>query len=269
MEYSVNGKTLRYLPSNEAMRGDDVVILDHARDLTQGQPWHKPGFIIEKLFYREDDYAIFISACRELLYRCWREAGLNVPADFPLEHYHLLANNPAMHLAAIERTRLVSLDNFPISIQRITDRVATILNTKVEGCNPFDDQRVFHFRVVRPCSGDNNPLHRDVWLEDYSDCINLYIPLAGSNSQSSLILLPGSHLWPESRMMRTAEGAVIDGIRFNVPAVTSIDGDYNAIRPDPGQNEFLLFSPYLVHGGATNFNENETRISIELRLWPV
>ena len=69
--------------------------------------------------------------------------------------------------------------------------------------------------------------------------------------------------------MRTADGAIIDGVRFNVPAVTSIDGDYKAIRPDPGRNEFLLFSPYLIHGGATNFNQHQTRISIELRLWPV
>ena len=269
MEYLVNGKTLRYQPSNEVLRGDDVVLLNQARDLTQGQPWHKSGYSIEKLFEREGDYAIFISACRELLYRCWREAGLNVPADFSLEQYHVLANNHSTHLSAIEKTRLLSLDDFPIPIRRITERVTEILNTKVEGHNPHDDQRVFHFRVVRPCSGDNNPLHRDVWLEDYSDCINLYIPIAGSNLQSSLILLPGSHLWPESGLMRTADGAIIDGVRFNVPAVTSIDREYKAVRPDPGRNEFLLFSPYLIHGGATNFNEDETRISIELRLWPV
>jgi ectoine hydroxylase-related dioxygenase (phytanoyl-CoA dioxygenase family) len=269
MEYSVNGKTLRYEPSNEVLRGDNVVLLSQARDLTQGRLWHKAGFSVEKLFDHEDDFADFISACKKILYRCWREAGLNVPAEFPLEKYHILASDQAKHFSAIEKTRLLSLDDFPIAIRQITDRVATILNAKVEGRNPYDNHRLFHFRVVRPCSGDNNPLHRDVWLEDYSDCINLYIPIAGSNSQSSLILLPGSHLWPESGLMRTAEGAVIDGVRFNVPAVTSIDGDYKAIRPDPGTNEFLLFSPYLIHGGATNFNEEETRISIELRLWPV
>jgi ectoine hydroxylase-related dioxygenase (phytanoyl-CoA dioxygenase family) len=110
-------------------------------------------------------------------------------------------------------------------------------------------------------------LHRDVWLEDYESCINLYIPIAGSNALSSLILLPESHYWPESRIERTMSGAHINGIKFNVPAVTAIDGDFTIERPDPQENEMLLFSPYLIHGGAINLNTNKTRISIELRLW--
>jgi len=32
-------------------------------------------------------------------------------------------------------------------------------------------------------------------------------------------------------------------------------------------NQVLVFSPYLIHGGAVNLNSNETRISIEIRLW--
>ena len=267
MEYAVNGKTLRYQVSNSVLRGDEVVLLNNARDLTQGQFWHEPGYIVESLFAHEADFTFFIAACRELLYRCWREVGLQVPADFPIDQYHHLVTNQKVHFAALEKTKLLSIDDL-VPLQIITERVSSILQTKVMGHNPYDDRRVFHFRVVRPRSGDNNPLHRDVWLEDYSDCINLYIPIAGSNAQSSLILLPGSHRWPESRLMRTAEGAVINGITFNVPAVASIDGQYEVARPDPGLNEFLLFSPYLIHGGATNFNEGQTRISIELRLWP-
>lgn len=268
MDYTVNGKTLRYQVSNPTRRGDDHILLNHARDLTRGLSWHRPGYVVEKLFDRDEDFASFISACRELLYACWRDAGLNVSANFPPDQYHLLADNHIKHRSAIEKTKLLTLSDFPVPVQRITDRVSALLKVPVTGHNPFDGQRVFHFRVIRPSSGDNNPLHRDVWLEDYSDCINLYIPIAGSNARSSLILLPGSHLWPESRLIRTVDGAVIDGVKFNVPAVAAIDGDYEAVRPDPGWNEFLLFSPYLIHGGSTNFNEDQTRISIELRFWP-
>jgi hypothetical protein len=75
--------------------------------------------------------------------------------------------------------------------------MSELLNQELIVCNPYDDQRVFHFRVIRPLSGDNNPLHRDVWLEDYKDCINLYIPIAGSNALSSLIIAPQSHRWSE------------------------------------------------------------------------
>jgi hypothetical protein len=39
------------------------------------------------------------------------------------------------------------------------------------------------------------------------------------------------------------------------------------LRPNPAPSEVLLFSPYLLHGGAVNLNENETRISLEMRFW--
>jgi len=62
------------------------------------------------------------------------------------------------------------------------------------------------------------------------------------------------------------------GLKFmaqglNVPAVTSINESFEIIRPDPKDNEVLVFSPYLIHGGSVNLNTDQTRISIELRLW--
>jgi ectoine hydroxylase-related dioxygenase (phytanoyl-CoA dioxygenase family) len=79
--------------------------------------------------------------------------------------------------------------------------------------------------------------------------------------------MPGSHRWSESRVERTDTGAVLEGIRFNVPAVTAIKGSYTVERPNPRENQVLVFSPYLVHGGAVNLNNDKTRISIEMRLW--
>ena len=52
-----------------------------------------------------------------------------------------------------------------------------------------------------------------------------------------------------------------------MPAVTAIKDEYELVRPNPKPNEVLLFSPYLIHGGASNLNEDQTRISIEVRLW--
>ena len=68
-------------------------------------------------------------------------------------------------------------------------------------------------------------------------------------------------------MERTLAGSNINGQKFNVPAVTAVRGEYTVARPDPGPNEVLIFSPYLIHGGAVNLNTNITRISIEMRLW--
>ena len=39
------------------------------------------------------------------------------------------------------------------------------------------------------------------------------------------------------------------------------------VRPPVEENQVLVFSPYLVHGGAVNLNADVTRISLEVRFW--
>ncbi|HEY0743954.1 MAG TPA: hypothetical protein VGD40_20955 [Chryseosolibacter sp.] len=266
MEYNVNGHTLRYHSDGEVARGSNTILLDSAVDLTRNTPWAGKGFGIENLF-NQDDYVSFKKRTFELLLSCWRRAGLTLSENFKLENYHHLANDRGTHLKAVEETKLLQIDQFPIAIKTLEQRISAICQTPLIARNPFDEQRIFHFRVVRPLSTDNNPLHRDVWLEDYDDCINLYIPVAGSNENSSLILMEGSHRWAESRVEKTISGALINGAKYNVPAVTKIFGDYKAVRPSPSENQVLVFSPYLIHGGSVNLNRDETRISIEMRLW--
>lgn len=266
MEYRVNDTTIRYDALGEKQWGREEVLLNDAIDLSKDTSWHARGFTIEKLFEPALQASFHDNTCR-LLYRLWRDAGLIVPESFPLDQYHTLTDDLTAHLAAVEKTKLLPVSDFPVPVEILEDRISAICNIPLKVKNPFDGQSVFHFRVIRPNSRDNNPLHRDVWLEDYDDCINLYIPVTGSNERSSLILLPGSHRWPESRVERTVAGAEINGLRFNVPAVTDIRGPYDVVRPDPSADEVLVFSPYLIHGGAVNLNGSQTRISLEVRLW--
>ncbi|MBT1696297.1 hypothetical protein KK083_05385 [Fulvivirgaceae bacterium PWU4] len=266
MQYTVNNRTLSYTAEGNTHRGTEEVLLNKAVDLTAGTSWHNKGFTVEALF-PESLYETFARDAHNLLIALWREAGLTIPDGLELWQYHHLAADTRTHLAAVEKTKLLPVEKFPSGIETIEKRIAAICGAPLKATNPFDGQSIFHFRVIRPERADNNPLHRDVWLEDYADCINLYIPVTGSNHLSSLIILPGSHLWAESKIERTAGGAIINGVRFNVPAVTGIDGAYTAVRPDPQLNEVLVFSPYLIHGGAANLNPDKTRISIELRLW--
>lgn len=267
MEYWINNVLVRYEATGEKCRGDDSVLLKKAQDLTIGTTWQKRGFSIETLFDDENTYQLFQNKTSELIRSCWRKSGLAVHADFPLDQYHTLAKTIEAHMKAVEFTKLLSVDDFPLGVSRLEERISTICKTSLIARNPFDNQTIFHFRVIRPNTIDNNPLHRDVWLEDYDDCINLYIPIAGSDERSSLIIIPESHQWPESRIERTVSGALINNVRFNVPAVTTIDGEYTIVRPNPKPNETLVFSPYLIHGGAVNLNCDKTRISIEIRLW--
>lgn len=266
MRYQVNDTWFHYSATGDKMWGSEKVLLSEAHDLVAGKAWSNSGYTIEKLF-EDRDHALFSRQVYDLLVSLWIEAGLAVPPGFQLHQYHTLAGNFDTHLRAVERTKLLSVEKFPLGISAVEQRISELLGVDVRALNPYDNQSIFHFRIIRPFSKDNNPLHRDVWLDDYESCINLYIPVAGSNALSSLILLPGSHYWPESRVERTVQGAVIEGIKFNVPAVTDIRGEYTLVRPDPKENEVMIFSPYLIHGGAVNLNADTTRISIEMRLW--
>ncbi|HEX6891487.1 MAG TPA: phytanoyl-CoA dioxygenase family protein [Chryseolinea sp.] len=266
MEYTVNGVNISYEASGEKAWGDGRVLLEKAVDLTASTTWHADGFTIEP-FIDAASFRLFRQQTRELLLDCWKSAGLDPSEDFKLDQYHTLVENFKEHLAAVEKTKLLPGEVFPIPLKQLEDRVSQICGVPLEVKNPYDGQRIFHFRVIRPQQWDNNPLHRDIWLPDYDDCINLYIPVAGSDERSSLILVPGSHLWPESRIERTTSGAEINGVKYNVPAVTAIDGSYSIERPNPSENQLLVFSPYLIHGGAVNLNKHQSRISIEIRLW--
>jgi hypothetical protein len=266
MKYIVNNKTISYDAQGKTIRGKEEILLNNAVDLTAKTRWHEAGFSIEKLF-SSMVYPAFENATYDLLLHLWRDAGLKISDSLSLDQYHTLTTTTDQHMAAVDKTKLLSVEDFPLGVGEVVNRISDICQLPLVAKNPFDGQSIFHFRVIRPNSIDNNPLHRDVWLEDFDNCINLYIPVAGSNEHSSLIILPGSHLWPESRVERTEAGAVINGIKFNVPAITAIDGQYPIVRPDPGENEVLIFSPYLIHGGSVNFNTDKTRISIEMRLW--
>jgi hypothetical protein len=266
MEYCVNKINLKYEVTGPRHWGEDRTLLREGRDLTTATHWHESGFTIEELFDPET-YETFSEHAKSLLINCWKNAGLIVDSSFNPDQYHTLTKDFQAHLNAVEKTKLLQVSDFPVPVQQIEERISEICKVSLVARNPFDGQSIFHFRVIRPMLADNNPLHRDVWLEDYDDCINLYIPLAGSNEYSSLILIPGSHLWPESRIEKTDSGALIGGVKFNVPAVTALQGSYTVERPNPLANQVLVFSPYLIHGGAVNLNTDRTRVSIEMRLW--
>jgi hypothetical protein len=266
MKYSVGEHTFQYFPEGDKVRGQNVVLASLGEDLTKSTTWSSQGYTVEELFPPKV-FKRFYHDTVTLLRNFWSDAGIDIEQLHAVSDYHKIIADQQDHLKAVQRTKEISVDFFPLGIAILQNRISEIMGIPLRVFNPYDDQKIFHFRVVRPNTGDNNPLHKDVWLPDYDDCINLYIPIAGSNKKSSLIISPGSHLWEESAIERTQSGAVINGQRFNVPAVTQLFRDAEWIRPDPAEGEVLLFSPYLLHGGAVNLNADMTRISLEVRLW--
>lgn len=126
------------------------------------------------------------------------------------------------------------------------------------------------FRICRPSniySNDFNPCHRDTYLDFYRNTINIYLPICGSNENSSLTIELGSQYWNENETIVTKGGAYFKSTnkKYSVDAIVASKQKLNMIRPNPSINQFMLFSPYLIHGCATNFNLNTTRISVEIR----
>lgn len=126
------------------------------------------------------------------------------------------------------------------------------------------------FRICRPREiGDNdfNPCHRDVYLDFYRNIVNIYLPVVGSNSNSSLKIQPGSHKWNENETMVTKGGAFFKHTdkKYSVDAIVASKKPLEMVHPNPEINQIMLFSPYLIHGCSDNANENETRISLEVR----
>lgn len=267
MFYNLNNKKLSLDIQGEKSFGEDKVLLAEEDDLTIGTSWREQGYIIEE-FLNVNDFGIMVSGLEEIFIKAVKDSFGYLPDNFRSEEYHALnKDNQQLHLDIINKTTQLSYNYFPIEITKVVDRISEILNIPLTVTNPFNQYERFHLRTVRPGHQDFNPLHRDSWLDRLKNGINLYVPICGSNEKSSLCVIPKSHYWKESEVERTSGGALVNGVKYSVPALTNTTHPLDIVRPNPGYNQVLVFSPYLLHGGAANFNENETRISLEMRLW--
>jgi ectoine hydroxylase-related dioxygenase (phytanoyl-CoA dioxygenase family) len=183
-----------------------------------------------------------------------------------LEKYHLTVSDEEhtkiLNAMPWKKTDTPELRYFA---EQMENRVSEIVGRRVKVFN--DDIWV---RICRPSlttNTDFNPCHRDIYLDFYRNLLNVYLPIVGSNELSSLSLQPGSHYWNEKDIIVTKEGAYFKNSdkKYSVDAVLRSKHPLEMIRPNPREDEFLLFSPYLIHGCSDNLNENTTRMSFEMR----
>jgi hypothetical protein len=125
----------------------------------------------------------------------------------------------------------------------------------------------FAIRIVRPGKNDFNPPHKDIYLKRLKNGVNIYMPIIGSNLNSSLPLMPRSHNLNEKDIIRTINGVKVNNIKFRVPCIVGTKRGLYLKRPNPNMKQIMIFSPYLIHGGGLNENKNTTRFSLELRFW--
>ena len=118
MEYTVNGMGISYEALGEKSWGDDKFLLQHAVDLTASTSWHSKGFTIEP-FVDAKSFDLFQQQTRSLLLDCWKKAGLAPADDIRLDRYHTLVKNFNDHLSAVDKTKLLPVEEFPIDLSQL------------------------------------------------------------------------------------------------------------------------------------------------------
>ena len=123
MKYTVNNKDLHYETIGQKQWGKPVVLLDNDTDISLNTHWSEKGFTIERLF-NESLFHAFQQTTYRLLTDLWKKASLTVPSHFDLSQYHLIAPAKEQHLAAVERTKLIDVNDFPVSIHLLENRIS-------------------------------------------------------------------------------------------------------------------------------------------------
>lgn len=266
---SIDGKLIEMNVDGDTFWGNDETLLFQDDDLTQAASWHQMGFSVNRFLTDELFNQLKNGTTNIVRQFVEKEMGVKIP-DFTLLKYHEFCKENTLHLAVVRHfQQCLPIEKLPINWKLVAERISEICGIKVSPKHPtIPGLGVFCVRIVRPQrKTDNNPPHRDVWIDRLRNGINIYLPLAGSNAHSSLPIIPASHFWNESSIKRTASGSKVNGVPFSVPCVVDSAFGLNMVRPQVKENEVMVFSPYLIHGGGCNLNWDETRFSIEIRFW--
>ncbi len=264
MKYSLN-KTEIDLALHQPTMSDAAVEFGHTDLMSENLKWYGRGYTpirMSSAFVKniQTKTAAYIEQCTQDV------LGIDLKS---LTAYHQQVLTDEEHLKVVKRMgKLIAPGQLGIDVKALAQKVKQHCKLDYElGCRNVCDIRIF--RPWRGRAMDNNPLHRDTWLPILNNCINVYIPVAGNTRLSSLSVIPGSHLWKREEVERTATNALINGVQYGLPSVTGIKRKFKVIRPALAQNEVLLFSSNMIHGGAVNLNKDTTRVSIEIRFWDV
>ena len=270
INYIINDKTFTFDFEGDFEKGTDNVLLEMDDNLLENTSFNDEGFTV-KPFLSPNQNKEFKNVVEKLIKDLISSNGGNIDENFTLETYHRYVSDVLQLKIAKQIKDGWKWKDFPFDLNLINNRISEILNKKVSTKAKDENINDFYLRIVRPnCLQDNNPPHRDVWLDRLRNAVNIYHPICGSTENSALPLLPGSHKLKESSLIRTSKGAILNNTEYTVPCVIAInDKTLKMIRPNPDENEVLVFSPYLVHGGGYNTNIDKTRISLEMRFWKV
>jgi len=231
------------------------------------QEWEDIGFKVVRNLLTIDQFQSLKKSITKTLLEIINGLGISIDKKtFSLENYHLFIKSDEVHQLIIQKSRELEMSDFNFDINIILNKLSNFMNLRLTSHIKQLGRSHIQLRLNRPFSLDFNPPHRDGYIPALSDSLNVWLPIAGCDSKTSLPLIPKSHLISESHIYRTSiKGAKINNNFYNVPCILKTSqGDLKMQRPNPKYTEALIFTPFLIHGAALN-NSNKTRAAFELR----
>lgn len=235
-------------------------------DILRNHEFYAEGYKKTTLLNQEE-FAQLRATFGSYLIDALRQEGIAVADDFNPEEYHNLVEKEHVHKAiakwCMHVDKLKGLT--ALVMQRVEQVLDRPLKVRAIDVGAGIEEDVLGFRIIRPQANDSTPFHRDAWLDIWKRTIIVWVPLFGCDRNSTLAVIPGSHLWHEDEVAYTAPGSLINGNKYKVPSAVCTSRDFSIVYPDPTYGEALIFTPYLLHGGGENRNDATTRISLEFR----
>lgn len=251
--------------NNDIYSGEDLILSKYETDSTINTDWYLRGHTTKKIFDDIAEFRLLENACLEIVLSAFKKLKIVAPINFELKNYHKLIKSDNVHREVIKITRNLSYEDFSFDINFLLSKIARVLNLNLTGMNSSLKKNFIILRISRPNKLDINPPHKDAYLDVWKKTVNIWIPICGNMKKSSLGIVDRSHLISEKYILRTCSGALVDGLKYNVPAILSWKGSNTLIRSRVNIGEMLVFSPYLIHGCAYNEDRDITRVALELR----
>lgn len=253
--------------------GSDVRLSREDTDIVYSQPWYTEGHTSVNFLSEEEFASLKQGLTQSVANIIKNELGKEIPADFSLERYHDVVTSKEEHFKVVGKTRDLFAEDFNFPVKEVLPKFEKILGFGLSDINPEDGKELHIIvRINRPGSTDYNPPHKDVYervdeVNYIPPFVNLWIPIAGVTEKSSLPIAPGSHLLSEDKVLRTYDGAVVEGNKYRVRMIKEWGGSSHLERAEVGYGEVLFFSGHLIHGLAVNAEPDTTRVALEFRLF--
>jgi ectoine hydroxylase-related dioxygenase (phytanoyl-CoA dioxygenase family) len=267
-ELDIDSKPFSFEVKGDFSWGKPINTFIFEKNIISKTKWINDGYtIVNNFFESQNEFKLFQNEVKKNIIKAIKLNNIQFDENkFKLENYHQIVKEDYLHNNIIKFTRNLTEKDFSLDLNKLLSRAEDVLNYKLSSFVKELNKVHIQIRISRPNTLDINPPHKDGYLNYWKDIINIWMPISGCNSNSSLPLLPGSHLWPENEIYRTQnKGAKINNFPYHVPCILKTkQGKIEMIRPNPEEGDAIFFTPFLIHGAAFNVSK-KTRIGMELR----